>query len=292
MTILVTGGTGTIGRSLLKELADRGEGVRALTRNPPSEPDLPDVEWIEGDLSEPDEAAPHFEDVDRFFLLTGNGEGLVPLQKNAIELAVDAGVSRIVKLSALGASDHSNSVIGVWHWVVEQFLRDAGIPWTILRPHVFMQNILDQEAAIRGEGIIRSPAGDASIPMVDTRDVAAVAAVVLTEDGHDGKRYTLTGPEPVSWTEVAATLTRTLQRPVEYRAESEPEAFARLHDAGLPAWHIGAQLALAEYQRRGGGTGIVTDTIQRLTGSPPRGIEDFIRDHSEELGVGSGRDSR
>lgn len=286
MTILVTGGTGTIGRSLLKELADRGKSVRALSRNPPSDLDLPGLEWVEGDLSEPDAAAAHFEGADRFFLLTGNGEGLVPLQKKAIGLAADAGVSRIVKLSALGASDHSNSVIGVWHWVVEQALQDAGVPWTILRPHVFLQNILDQRESIRGEGVIRSAAGDAAIPMVDTRDVAAVAAVVLTEEGHDEKRYTLTGPEPVSWAEVAATLTRTLRRPVEHRAESEPETFARLHDAGLPAWHIGAQLALAEYQRRGGGTSIVTDTVERLTGSPPRGIEDFVRDHAEELGVG------
>lgn len=285
MTILVTGGTGTIGRSLLKDLSDRGERVRALSRNPPSERDLPGLEWVEGDLSEPDEAAAHFEGVDRFFLLTGNVEGLVRLQKNAVELAADAGVSRIVKLSALGASDHSNSVIGVWHWVVEETLRDSGVPWTILRPHVFMQNILDQRVSIRSEGVVRSPAGDAEIPMVDTRDVAAVAAVVLTEEGHEEKRYILTGPEPVSWAEVAAILTRTLRRPVEYRAETEPEAFARLHDARLPAWHIGAQLALAEYQRRGGGTSIVTDTVERLAGSPPRGIQDFVRDHADAISL-------
>lgn len=285
MHILVTGGTGTIGRSLLKELSDRGVRVKALSRNPPADLDLPGLRWVEGDLSEPEEAAAHFRGVDRFFLLTGNGERLVPLQRNAVELAAEAGLSRVVKLSALGASNHSNSVIGVWHWVVEQAVRNSGVPWTILRPHVFMQNVLDQEAAIRGDGVLRSPAGDASIPMVDTRDVAAAAAVVLTEEGHDGERYTLTGPEPVSWAEVAAILARVLDRPVEYRAESEPEAFARLHDAGLPAWHIGAQLALAEYQRRGGGTDVVTDTVERLTGSAPRSIEDFVRDHAEKLGT-------
>ncbi len=284
MTILVTGGTGTIGRSLLEELSRRGERTKALSRNPPTDLALPGIEWIQGDLSEPRGAATHFEGVDRFFLLTGNGEELVRLQKNAIELAADAGVSRIVKLSALGATDHSNSVIGVWHWVVEETLRDSGVPWTILRPHVFMQNILDQRESIRTVGVVRSPAGDAEIPMVDTRDVAAVAAVVLTEKGHEGKRYTLTGPQPISWNGVAATLTRVLDRPVEHRAESEPEAFLRLHEAGLPAWHIGAQLALAEYQRRGGGTDIVTDAVERITGTPARSFEEFARDHSGLFG--------
>jgi len=283
MTILVIGSTGTIGRALLQELSERGERVKALSRTPPSAVDLPGLDWVRSDLADPEEMESHFEGIDRLFLLTGNGEGLVRLQKNAVELAADAGVSRIVKLSALGASDHSNSVIGVWHWVVERALQESGVASTILRPHVFMQNVLDQKDGIWTAGVVRSPAGDAAIPMVDTRDVAAVAAAVLTEEGHEEKRYTLTGPAPVSWQEVASILSRVLGRPVEYRPESEPEAFVRLHEAGLPAWHIGARLALAEYQRRGGGTSIVTDAVERLTGSPPRTFEDFAKDHQEHF---------
>jgi uncharacterized protein YbjT (DUF2867 family) len=283
--IVVTGATGTIGRELLRLLAARGAEVKALSRNPPDAEALPGVTWITADLADREALTGTLAGAERLFLLTGNSEDMVRLQKNAIAAAQKAGVGHVVKLSALGASDHSKSVIGVWHYSVERALQAADLAWTLLRPHVFMQNLLEQRGSIQREGKVYSPAGEAQIPMIDTRDIAAVAAVTLTEPGHEGKRYTLTGPAAISYREATAVLAEVLGRPLTYVPETYDEAWHRLRQAGLPPWHIGAQLALASYQRQGAGTGILTDTVEALTGRPPRTFQDFARDHAPALSV-------
>ena len=276
--IIVTGATGKIGGELIRLLSEAGSAVRALSRNPPAEVFINGVDWSTADLAERETLDSAFAGAEKLFLVTGNVENMVRAQKNAIAAASDAGIRHVLKVSALGASDHSKSVIGMWHYIVEEELKNSGLEWTILRPHVFMQNVLDQRQAIREGGTVRSPAGDVAVPMIDTRDIAAVAAVALTRVGHVRKRYTLTGPAPVSWHNIAETLTDVLKRPISYVAESEDDAWRRLHGHGMPPWLVGAQLALAEYQRKGGGTNFVTDAVERVTGSAPRSFMDFARD--------------
>jgi uncharacterized protein YbjT (DUF2867 family) len=278
--IVVTGATGTIGAELLRLLAERGLELKALSRKPPSDEPRPGIAWVAGDLSDRESLPGIFAGAERLFLLTGNVGDMVRLEKNAIAAAEEAGVAHVVKLSALGASDHSKSVIGLWHYNVERTLRATDLTWTILRPHVFMQNLLDQRDTIRGEAMFYSPSGEARIPMVDTRDIAAVAAAALTEPGHEGKRYTLTGPEALSYREAAAVLSDVLGRTLTYVPETDDDAWSRLRGRGLPPWHIAAQLALAGYQRQGGGTDIITDTIEAVTGRPPCSFRDFARDHA------------
>lgn len=278
--IALTGATGTVGSHLLRLLCDVDVPIRALSRRPPVGEGGSKVEWRKADLADRASLPAVLQDVDRLFLLTGNVEPMVRLQKNAIAAAAEAGVRRVVKLSALGASDHSTSVIGVWHHGIEHALRNSGLAWTILRPHVFMQNVLDQRTSIREEGAVRSPSADAAIPMIDARDIAAAARETLTGEGHEGKRYTLTGPEPISWRKATEILAEESGRSLRYVPEDEVEAFRRLHREGLPAWLIGARLALADYQRRGGGTDVVTDTVEELTGRAPRPFGAFARDHA------------
>lgn len=293
--ILVTGATGNIGSELLRLLAETETPVRAVSRKDLNESsrsdatsdasnDPPDIEWARADLADREAVPPLMDDIDRVFLLSGNAANMVRVQKNVIRAAAAAGVDQIVKVSALGASDHSKSVIGVWHFVIEHELEQSGLSWTILRPHVFMQNLLDQKESILRDGRVFSPSASAAIPMIDTRDVAAVAASCLTRDGHGGQTYTLSGPAPLSYAEAAGILGRVLGREIKYVPETEPEAFLRLHNSGLPAWMIGAQLALAEYQRAGGGTDIVTDSVAKITGRPARNFETFARDHVDEFG--------
>jgi len=281
--IVVTGATGTIGRELLRLLSDRGAEVKALSRTPERGERLPGVMWVAADLAEREALPDIFAGADRVFLLTGNVGDMVSLQKNAVAAAERAGVAHVVKLSALGASDHSKSVIGVWHYNVERVLRAAGPDWTILRPHVFMQNLLDQRVSIRRDAKIYSPSGEASIPMIDTRDIAAVAAAALTEAGHEGKRYTLTGPEAISYREATAQLAEIVEKPLTYVPETDDDAWSRLRRADLPPWHIGGQLALASYQREGGGTEIITDLVEEITGRPARRFRDFARDFASSF---------
>lgn len=283
--IALTGATGTIGSELVRLLSERGADVRALTRHPEGRPELPGVTWVEADLADREGVADALEGADRLFLLTGNAEAMVRLQKNAIRAAADAGVGRVVKLSALGATDHSKSVIGLWHYNVERLLRDSDPEWTILRPHHFMQNLLDPLVFDRETGEVRSASGEGRIPFIDTRDIAAVAAEVLTGEGHGGEIYTLTGPEARSYRDATEFLSRLLGRSLTYIPETMDQAWRRRRNAGQPVWLAAAQLAIAAYQREGGPTETVTRTVERLLGREPRGLERFIEDHRDALDV-------
>jgi len=278
--IVVTGATGKIGNELVRLLAERGETVRALARHAGQGAELPGVEWVAADLARRENLGPAFAGAERLFLLTANSEDMVRLQKNALAAARQAGVRHVVKLSALGASDHSQSVIGLWHYNVERVLQASGLAWTILRPHHFMDNLLDQRESIVRHGVVYSAAGEGRIPFIDTRDIAAVVAVVLTEPGHEGKEYVLTGPEALSYRRATEILSGVLGRPLDYVAETEDDTWVRQRRAGEPAWRIAALLAIASYQRAGGLTEQLTATVEELTGRPARTFEQFARDHA------------
>lgn len=140
----VTGATGTIGSALLDQLRSGSSPVRAYSRRPEAADGGGRVDWMRADLAEP------------YSLLRAFGAG-----------------ERLVKLSALGSTDRSLSVIGLWHYNVERELKESGLEWTILRPHHFMQNMLDATLFDRNTGRVYSAAGEGRIPFVDTRDVAA-----------------------------------------------------------------------------------------------------------------------
>lgn len=281
--IIVTGATGNVGSELVRLLSEGGSSVRALSREPERGEDLPGVEWVQADLARRKELPEAFEGADRLFLLTGNGEDMVWLQKNAIEAAERAGVGHVVKLSALGATDHSRSVIGLWHYNVERIVEESELLWTFLRPHHYMQNLLDPRVFDRQAGRVHSASGDGRIPFIDTRDIAAVARAVLTGEDHHGRTYTLTGPEALSYGEATEILSDVLDRPLDYVAESMDEAWSRLRAAGDPVWLVAARLAIAGYQRGGGPTERVTDTVERLVGRPSRSFRGFAEDHADRL---------
>jgi uncharacterized protein YbjT (DUF2867 family) len=281
--IVVTGATGKIGRELVRLLAERGEKVRAIARHTGKDEERPGVEWMAADLADREQLAAAFAGAARLFLLTANSDDMVRLQKNVLEAARQAGVRYVVKLSALGASEHSKSVIGLWHYNVERVLKESGLAWNLLRPHHFMDNLLDQRENIARQGVVHSAAGEGRIPFIDTRDIAGAAAVTLTQPGHEGKMYILTGPEAISYRRVTEILSDVLGRPLTYIAETEDDTWARQRHAGEPAWRISALLAIASYQREGGVTEKTTSTVEELTGRPPYTFEQFARDHAPEF---------
>jgi uncharacterized protein YbjT (DUF2867 family) len=266
--ILVFGATGHIGGELISILSSEGVPTVAVTRAPSRERPLPGVRWVKADLAEPTSIDGLLRGVKTMFLLTGNGPDLAALQITAIRAAAKASIEYVVKLSAFGASDRSKSSIGRAHYEAEQALIASGMRWVVLRPHVFMQNLLDQIPAIR-QGRIFAASGDGKVPFIDTRDIASVAAVTLTHSGHDGKKYVLTGPEALSYFDVARILSAVVGRPITYEALSLEEARERMARAGDAPWSIEGLLALATYQRAGGPTAVVHDTVQQILGRLP-----------------------
>ncbi|MGH7601534.1 MAG: NmrA family NAD(P)-binding protein, partial [bacterium] len=221
-----------------------------------------------------------FEDCTKLFLLTGNVENATELQHNAIAAARATGVTHVVKLSAFGASSHSNSLIGRWHHQIEKELQESGLAWTMLRPHHFMQNLLAQAENIIKDGVVYSATGEGKIPFIDTRDIAAVAAVTLTQSGHTGKKYVITGSEALSYRQATEILGTAIGKRLRYHDESFDEARARLTQAGQSSWLIESMLALAAYQRAGGPTETITGVVADLTGKPPRTFAEFAHDHA------------
>lgn len=285
MIITVTGSTGTIGSELVRLLSAAGAPTRAVYRRSRNTQALPGVVWLKADLRDETVLEPVLAGTARLFLLSGNDAGFGKLQIDTLRAAERLGVQHVVKLSALGASNHSNSTIAREHWEVEQALQQSRMTWTMLRPHAFMQNWLgDIAESVRAEGAIYSPIADGRVPFIDTRDIAAVAAeVLLNPDAHAGRRYFLTGSEAVGLGDVAAALSEVTGRTVTYRPISMDEARARMEARGIDAQLIDAMLAIAAYQKAGGATSKVSDSVERILGRPPRTIRDFARDYGNQF---------
>jgi len=279
LTIVVIGATGRVGSQVVRLLSAAGESVRALVRDPSQAVTLPGVEWVRGDLGDQNTLHPLMARADSAFLLVPNAKGMLEFAHNALVVAEEEGVSYVVKLSALGSSPHSTSNMDRWHHEGETELRNSTVSWTILRPHAFMQNFLDQAPAMMRTGKLFSPTADARVPFVDTRDVAAVAARILTQPGYEGEKYVLTGPASVSYAEVAHWIGEAAGRPVQYIPETPEQARARLLREGRAQDAIEDFLAMAEYQRAGGPAAIATPSVKDITGHSPRSFQTFVADH-------------
>jgi uncharacterized protein YbjT (DUF2867 family) len=263
-------------------LSAAGAETRAIHRNPSKTEQLPHVSWVRADLDDAPSVEAALPGTTQLFLLTGNEPDFGRVQIRVLHAAERLGVTHVVKLSALGASDHSDSSIAREHWAVEQALLHTQLSWTILRPHAFMQNWLtDVAESVRKEAVIYAPIGEGRVPFIDTRDIAEVAAVVLLHpEVHVGKKYFLTGGEAVGYSEVAAALSTATGRTIQYRPISMEEARSRMVAQGLAPSLIDASLAIAAYQRAGGPTATVSPNVERLLGWPPRTIHDFARDYA------------
>jgi len=181
-------------------------------------------------------------------------------------------------LSQLGSEEHSPVRFLRYHAAVEQHVRDLGIGYTFLRPNLYFQGLLMFAGSISDAGTFFAPIGDATVSAVDVRDIAAVAAVALTEDGHEGATYTLTGPEAITHSQIAAALSAALGRTVRF-VDVPPEAFADSIRGLLPPWQVDGLLEDYAHYRRGEAAA-VSPAIAEITGTAPRSIEQFARDYA------------
>ena len=282
--ILVTGATGTNGIEVLKQLANSGERARGLVRDPLKAQKIlpPEVELARGDLDDRQSLLAAMEGVEKVFLLCPVSQKQTELEANVVDAARQAGVSHLVKFSVLHASAKSASQLLRWHAQTEQHIRASGIPFTFLRPNIFMQEILRQAGSIKSQGVFYQPFGpDVRLSFVDVRDNAAVAAKVLSESGHEGKVYELTGPAALTFGEVAEKLSAVAGRKVQYiqiSVEQWKQAFA---GTGAPQWLIDIVAEL--YSTFVPANSVVSDGVQRVLGRPATPFDQFAADCASEL---------
>ncbi|OLF12832.1 NAD(P)-dependent oxidoreductase [Actinophytocola xinjiangensis] len=265
--ILVTGATGKSGRRIVARLRLLGIPVRAASRTGEHPFDWTDPGTWDAAL----------DGVRALYLVQLNGSRLV---RPFLDSAARHGVRRVVLASGRGLDDpdHITDTDGIRAAALdsEAAVRDSGLDWTISRPGWFAQTFTEgvYAAAVRA-GELRLPAGDGAASFVDADDVAAVAVAALTEQGHAGATYELSGPQAVTLTEVAATLTRATGRTVRYVPLSTREYIAELVEQGLPVTDAEAFATLAESLRRGKDAHL-SDGVQRALGRPPRTFAEAI----------------
>ena len=277
--ILVTGATGNTGRAIVDALARRGAPVRAMVRTEADRAKLPaGVPAVVADFDDLASIAAALEGADRAYLVTPSSERAEEQQRRFADLAAKAGVRHLVVLSQLASDENSPVRFLRYHAAVEQHVRDLGIPYTFLRPNLFFQGLLAFAGTISSQGQFYAPIGDATISAIDVRDIADVAAVTLTEAGHEGATYTLTGPASITHTQIAAALTAALGRDVTF-IDVPPEAFAGSLRGILPPWQVEGLLEDYAHYRRGEAAS-VSSAVAEITGRPPRDIQQFARDYA------------
>jgi uncharacterized protein YbjT (DUF2867 family) len=215
--------------------------------------------------------------VDRVYLCAADGPRKVAHECAVIDAAAERGVERLVKLSAMHADPASALPAYRWHGEIEGHLRSSGLPAVILRPAFFMTNLLMVAEGVARTGTLYAPTAGRPVAMIDIRDVAAAAAVTLLADGHAGRKYELTGPAPITFTQVAAALATATGHPVRFADLTAEQARPRFEGAGLPDW-LAVHLAGVFGVIRAGGFDRATDHVRSITGRPARDIAGFARD--------------
>jgi uncharacterized protein YbjT (DUF2867 family) len=269
MTVLVTGATGNVGSQVVAELQARAVPVRAFVRAPGQ---LEGVEPAVGDFADPASIRRALAGVDRVFLSSADGPDKVAHEAAVVDAAAEAGVELIVKASTIGAQAGSPLKPFDWNGRSERHLSASGVPAVTLQSAFYMTNVL---AAVR-DGVLPAPAGDGAVAMIDPRDVAAVAAVALSGDGHAGRTYHLPGPEAITFAEVAEVLG------VRYVDVPPEAARSGLTAAGMPDWlvdHLDGVFALI----RAGRLAETTDVVRAVSGREPRDFAAFARDRLAAL---------
>lgn len=268
MTILITGATGTVGRHLVHQLVDAGRPVRALTRNPASAKLPESVEVIAGDLTDTATLTDAFDGVTAAHLITFGGDEGEPLATGPqlVELASTAGVRRVTVLSGWDESS------------VEEALRAGGIGWTLLAPVEFMSGALEWADAVRTHNAVRLLA-DWPSAVVHEADIAAVAARALTEDGHAGRTYEITGPQALTSAERTRLIGEAIGRDVAFEQLTEDQERERLRSYGYPEDYVefGIQLAVNPPPQ----AGIVRPTVEQVTGRPARTFAQWAAEHAD-----------
>ncbi|MFE0178743.1 NAD(P)H-binding protein [Streptomyces sp. NPDC059002] len=282
MTILVTGATGTVGREVVRRIDGRLP-VRILARTPRRVDGAgPSAEIVEGDYADPDSLARALRGVRTAFVVTNDVGG--DDDARFVRAAAAAGVRHLVKLSAAAVEDPcADDLITRWQRGNEDLIRDSGLDWTFLRPRSFMSNSLGWASSIRAEGVVRGLYGASANACVDPRDIAEVALRALTEDGHAGRSYILTGPGAISAVDQTAELSRVLGVPlafVELTPSEQRERYLARYPEPL------AEALMQSARRQGDGAKArVTPVVEEVTGRPARPFADWAADHAAAFAV-------
>ncbi|HYF62837.1 MAG TPA: NAD(P)H-binding protein [Herpetosiphonaceae bacterium] len=276
-TILVTTGTGTVGQALVGILAGADERVRAGSRAPERIAAGAGVEPIRFDFRDPATYGPALDGVDRVFVLVPTGESApLDLLLPFLEAATAGKARKVVLMTADGVQYDDE----IPYRKLELFVERSGAPFVILRPNWFMDNFHTYwYAPITQAGVIPVPAADARTAFIDARDIAAAAAAALLSDRFDGRAFSLTGPEALTYAEAAATLSAAAGREIGYAPVEDADFLQSMIAAGLSPDYAAMLTGLFGHVRAGAASQ-TTGAVEELTGRPPFSLAQYARDNA------------
>lgn len=273
--ILVTGGTGNVGKHVVSTLVTRGHDVRAVLRDP-GRASLPrSVEVVRGDLSSPETLTTALRDVESVYLMWPG----LPVEPRLVEIIAEH-AERVVYLSADVPDLVDGEQPAIFHQAIERLIRESGLNWTFVRAIDFATNTLNWAEQIK-QGVVRLPYGQASRSLIHERDIAEVVAHVLTSDGHDEAKYLITGPESIPQAELVRIIGEAIGRDVRWEDLPSNQAREELTEAWGDAEFVDARLrawaALVDSPER------VTDIVERLLGVPARTFRVWAQEHADDF---------
>jgi uncharacterized protein YbjT (DUF2867 family) len=280
-----------VGSEVAKQLSLAGQRVRAAVHSStlavPSHEKLKGLELVEIDYNKPETLVAAFKDADKLFLLTPASPKAAELATNLVNEAKKSGITHIVKQSILGADSGLDVAHLRLHRQAEKIIEGSGIPFTFLRPNDFMQNFVNfYNSTIKSKNAFYLPAEDAKVSFVDVRDIAAIAVKTLTDDDdgngsrHNGKAYAITGPEALSYYQVAEILSNATGKKIDYVNISEEDTRLGMKDMGWDDWLINTTLQLFDLYRKGYASQ-VSSTIEELLGRNPISFPQFAKDYAQ-----------
>jgi uncharacterized protein YbjT (DUF2867 family) len=276
---LIVGGTGLVGGALLGLAAGGRLRLRALIQAPARAASLPvGVEPVIGNLQDRAAVNRAVQGVRQVFLVLRDSPAQANLERNLVAAAASGGVERVVKVSAFAAGLDPPPGYGRNHAEVELALQRSRLRWTILRPMMYMQSLLDLADPVRRFGLLPLPFGDARIALIDARDVARVAHHVLAMDGHDGCTYVLSGPQAPTLRDCAGEMGRIFGKKVRYLAVPGGLTSILMRLQGVGGWDVAMRRELFRMLRLGG-EAQVTSVVKEVTGKVPGTFADFVRDY-------------
>jgi uncharacterized protein YbjT (DUF2867 family) len=281
-TVLVTGGTGNVGSSLLKELHGSGLHVIAAASCEESNSTLSSL----GDsrlcsYDNPSQMDLALEGINAVFLMVPFNEKMLTWGEQFVEQARQAGVQFIVRLSGLAAEPDGESKMGQLHAQIDEAVKRSGISWCILRCNSFMQNFSGLYRGMIRHGLLSLPEGDARSAFIDTRDISSVVAhILINPEPHHNHVYDLSGAEALSNTEAAEIISEVTGISLRYLAISEEETRMTYQKMGISPWRIEVLESLSRYICKGNAR-FATDTVENLLGRPPRSFRKFAEDHRQ-----------
>lgn len=284
-TILITGATGNISSGIIRQLRASEHRLMALVRNPDKAKELEreGVEIKVGDLEKPWTLEAAFEGADTVWILTPPGPRAPEQSSNALWAARNAGVKHVVRMSAIGAAHTAPTINSRLHALSDAELIASGIPYTIIKPHFFMQNLLMAAESVARQGVMYLPLADSRMALIDSRDISEFAAQVLARAGHEGKTYTLTGPDSVTIHEVASAIGEAIGKEVRYQPVALEVARQSMLETGMDGWTVNLLCDyFGAYSKNWGD--LVTDDFQRVVGKAPRSITQFAIDFAGAFG--------